>query len=73
MTRGVLVTLFGSWVLCQLFGGQMVQRLGIAGTADAGITLTGSELVTPGKDARDRRQTAAAPSPAPSYGPSRAS
>ena len=69
MTRGVLVTLFGTWVLCQLFGGEMVQRLGIAGTADAGvITESSANLNMPtGEDSAARRAAAAAPSPAPAY------
>ena len=72
MTRGVLVTLFGAWVLCQLFGGEMIQRLGIAGTAGAGtITESSANLNMPsGEDSAARRDAAAkaaAPSPAPVY------
>lgn len=35
---GVLITIGGVWVLCQLFGGNALGRLGIVGSPDKAAT-----------------------------------
>ena len=68
MKGTILLVGAGGWVLCQLFGGELLQRLGIVGTPEAStITVTPGNQTTPGEDARDRRAATTAPSPAPRY------